>query len=533
MKRIHLPAWLSERFSLKVFLAVTSLIIIISVSFTVFDYRSQQMTFARDLRSRGKVIVKLLAYSSRLAVFSENKFMINEAIQGTLAQQDVVSVSIFRADGTILKRETGSTPSPPASQQSEEGSKLLQNIPGGIIERINNASSPLVMNNPENISLWAPVLSRASYFEDPLLQQTGNKANSPPSRVIGFVCLTMSKAAIQRKASSLLFKHMFIALLLTLLAVFFSSMAVTSVTRPLQSLTTAVTSFGMGKPVERVRVETTDEIGKLAAAFNRMAVSLSKRDAEKKRLEEQLRHAQKMEAVGVLTSGIAHNFNTVLTIIRYNERLIQMSANGNEELSRYVTAISEAVDRGAQSVESLMAFSRKQKVNPMPTDLNKIVQEMKTFLTPVLGSSIKVICEIHDHPVLANVDTGPIEHALINLATNARDAMPEGGVLRIKLELAELDARFLNKDIPGEPDLYAVLSVSDTGVGMPEEMIERIFDPFYTTKEVGKGTGLGLSVAYGIIEQHNGHIWADSLPGEGTTFRIYLPVLKKSTGSIS
>lgn len=521
MKRIPLPAWLGERFSLKVFLAVSSLIITISVLFTVFDYRSQRMTFVEDLRSRGQVMVKLLAYGSRLAIFSENERLLYDSMQGALVQQDVVSVSMFRADGTMLKHREGADMAVPALRQTGEG-----NTPGELIKRIKKtfpqASSPVVLNLPESIELWAPVLSRPSHFEN----YAGEETNSPPARIIGFVCLTMSKAAINNKVASLLRSHSFIALLFMLFAVLISSVALKRVMQPLKSLTAAVTSFGMGKPVGRVPVETSDEIGKLAAAFNRMAESLSKRESEKKRLEEQLRHSQKMEAVGVLTSGIAHNFNTILTIIRYNERLIQMRANGDEELSRYVATISGAVDRGTQSVESLMAFSRKQKVNPVPTDLNKIVQGMANLLTPVLGSSIEVISETHDHPIIANVDVGSIEHILINLATNARDAMPNGGVLRIKAELAELDARFLNEDTSGEPGLYAVISVSDIGVGMPEEIIERIFDPFFTTKEVGKGTGLGLSVAYGIIEQHNGHIWADSLHGEGTTFRIYFPVVK-------
>ncbi len=523
MNKIHLPAWLGERFSLKVFLAVTSLIITISVLFTVFDYRSQRMTFVEDLRSRGEVMVRLLAYSLRLAVFSENERLLNEAMQGALVQKDVVSLSIFRSDGTMLKHKNGvARPAAPALQQARGGSP-----PGEFIERVKRVStqnaSPVVQDLPESIEFWAPVLSRPSYFEYSL----GDKTNPPPpARTIGFICLTMSKAAISSSVASLLRSHLFIAFLFMLLAVLISSMLVKRVMQPLKNLTAAVTSFGMGNPIERVPVETSDEIGKLATAFNNMARSLSKRDAEKKRLEEQLRHAQKMEAVGVLTSGIAHNFNTILTIIRYNEKLIHMRANGDEELSRYVAAISGAVDRGTESVESLMAFSRKQKVNPLPTDLNKIVQGMGNLLTPVLGSSIEVITETHDYPIIANVDVGSIEHALINLATNARDAMPGGGVLRIKVELAELDARFLNRDISGAPGLYAVISVSDIGVGMPEEIVERIFDPFFTTKEVGKGTGLGLSVAYGIVEQHNGHIWADSLPGEGTTFRIYLPVVK-------
>lgn len=521
MNKIHLPAWLGKRFSLKVFLAVTSLIITISVLFTLFDYWSQRMTFVEDLRSRGEVMIRLLAYSSRLAVFSENERMLNEAMQGALVQQDVVSLSMFRADGTVLKHRRGENLPVLALQQKKE-----ENSPEKIIERIkqsfSQSSYSIVLDFPESIEFWAPVLSRPSNLEN----FSGDKTSALTPRIIGFVCLTMSKSAINNKVASLVRSHSFIALLFMSFAVLISSMAVKRVMQPLKNLTAAVTSFGMGKPVEMVPVETSDEIGKLATAFNRMAKSLSKRDAEKKRLEEQLRHAQKMEAVGVLTSGIAHNFNTILTVIRYNERLIQMRINGDEELSRYVTTISGAVDRGTQSVGSLMAFSRKQKVNPVPTDLNKIVEGMGNLLTPVLGSSIEVISEIHDHPIIANVDVGSIEHTLINLATNARDAMPNGGVLRIKAELAELDARFLNRDTSGKTGLYAVISVSDIGVGMPEEIVERIFDPFFTTKEVGKGTGLGLSVAYGIVEQHDGHIWADSLPGEGTIFRIYLPIVE-------
>jgi PAS domain S-box-containing protein len=247
---------------------------------------------------------------------------------------------------------------------------------------------------------------------------------------------------------------------------------------------------------------------------------------ERKKLEEQLRHSQKMEAVGQLAGGVAHDFNNILNVIIGYGDIMRRSLEKDNPLSLNLDTILSAADRAAFLTQSLLAFSRKQIIHPQPINLNEIVTKVEKFLLRVIGEDIKLktICAEEDITVMA--DSGQIEQVLMNLATNARDAMPEGGMLVIETGIEEISEEYTKAHDYGKPGKYAHISVTDSGEGMDEETMQRIFEPFYTTKEVGKGTGLGLSMVYGIIKQHDGIIDVYSELKKGTKIKIYLPVVK-------
>lgn len=241
---------------------------------------------------------------------------------------------------------------------------------------------------------------------------------------------------------------------------------------------------------------------------------------EHEKLQEQLRQAQKMEAIGTLAGGIAHDFNNILTAIMGFGHLLKIRASDEKKL-HYIEQIISASERATSLTKSLLTFSRKQMINLKPVNLNEIVRMVVSILNRIIGEEVEIrtiLEECHDMTVLA--DSGLIEQVLMNLATNARDAMPDGGNLTIHTERVEISAALPDMIIP--PGSYAVITISDTGTGMNEETRQRIFEPFFTTKEPGKGTGLGLSMVHGIIKQHNGEITVNSEEGCGTTFRIFL-----------
>ncbi len=245
---------------------------------------------------------------------------------------------------------------------------------------------------------------------------------------------------------------------------------------------------------------------------------------ERKRLESQLRHSQKMEAIGQLAGGIAHDFNNILTAIIGYATIMQMQISAESRLRSTVDHILATAERGASLTQGLLAFSRKQVSDPGRVNLNEIIERVNKLLVRLIGEDIhlKTVLAEQELPVMA--DSIQIEQVLMNLATNARDAMPDGGTIVIKTEVAVLDTLFMTSHGFGEQGSYALLTVSDTGCGMDEETVKRIFEPFYTTKETGKGTGLGLSIVYGIIKKHGGFIVCHSAAGKGTAFQIYLPL---------
>lgn len=247
---------------------------------------------------------------------------------------------------------------------------------------------------------------------------------------------------------------------------------------------------------------------------------------EKKGLEVQLYHAQKMEAIGTLTGGIAHDFNNILAAIIGYGSMLQMKMNNDDPLRLNVDHIMESSKRAAQLTQGLLAFSRKQIIRMMPLELDEIVKRVQKLLARIIGEDVSLDVKLYGRELGILGDSGQIEQVLMNLAVNARDAMPSGGSLSISTDMVKLDEGFCRVHGYGNKGAYALISVTDTGSGIDERSLKKIFEPFYTTKDVGKGTGLGLAIVYGIIKRHNGYINVYSELGRGTTFKIYLPLIK-------
>ena len=246
-------------------------------------------------------------------------------------------------------------------------------------------------------------------------------------------------------------------------------------------------------------------------------------EEEAKDLQEQLRQSQKMEAIGQLAGGIAHDFNNLLTIIIGYAQISLFKLPGDDPLRENIDQIKKAADRASALIGQILAFSRRQIMEMKVFDLNTLLRDLEKMLRRIIGEDVDLVTAWAEDLGRVKTDPGQIEQVIMNLAVNARDAMPEGGKLTIETANVELDESYARNHVPVTPGHYVMLSVSDSGVGMTPEVKERVFEPFFSTKEKGEGTGLGLSTVYGIVKQSGGNIWVYSEPGKGTTFKIYLP----------
>ena len=251
---------------------------------------------------------------------------------------------------------------------------------------------------------------------------------------------------------------------------------------------------------------------------------------EVRQLENQYRQAQKMEAVGRLAGGIAHDFNNVLTAIAGYCDLLLEDLSSDDPHRGDIREIRKAADRAAALTRQLLAFSRRQVLSPQLVELNELVADMRSMLERLLGEDVTLDVVAGAELGTVHADPGQLEQVLMNLAVNARDAMPEGGRLTIATADIQLDASYAELHLAAEPGPYVMLAVSDTGTGMDEHTKAHLFEPFFTTKEAGKGTGLGLATVYGIVKQSGGYIWVYSEPGQGTTFKVYLPRMVGARG---
>jgi len=245
---------------------------------------------------------------------------------------------------------------------------------------------------------------------------------------------------------------------------------------------------------------------------------------ERRKLEEQLMHSQKMESIGQLAGGVAHDFNNILTAILGYGNLLLSKRGADDLVKEYVDEILSSANRAAILTRDLLSFSRKRIINLQPANLNEFIERVKKTLTRLLSEHIKINTNLSNKDLIVKMDITQIEHVLLNLATNARDAMPNGGTITITASPVKLDKEFVNTHHYGKPGNYALITFADTGIGIDKNIQPRIFEPFFTTKGVGKGTGLGLSMVYGIIKQHDGYINVYSEPGI-TVFKIYLPLM--------
>jgi signal transduction histidine kinase/ActR/RegA family two-component response regulator len=294
-------------------------------------------------------------------------------------------------------------------------------------------------------------------------------------------------------------------------------------TQPLETLVQGVRALEQGNYHYPLSPDSGDEVSEVTAAFERMRGTLQKNEEQRQTLENQLRQAQKMEAVGRLAGGVAHDFNNLLTVIKGHSDLLEMKLGTLSPAQSSIAQVRKAADRATTLTRQLLAFSRMQVLQPRVLDLNSLISDVGKMLPMLIGEEIEYTFRPGDSLARVKADPSQIEQVLVNLAVNAHDAMPKGGKLTITTQNVVLDPAYARSHPPTVPGRYVLLTVADTGAGMDDATRARIFEPFFTTKELGKGTGLGLATVYGVVKQSGGYIWVDSAPGQGTRFEIFLP----------
>ena len=349
-------------------------------------------------------------------------------------------------------------------------------------------------------------------------------AATPLTILVGF-----PESAMLGPARDYLRRTIFVALLFVAVTVIVARLVTGHAIAPLADVTAAAEGIASGDYTRRVAAPVPDEIGRLADAFNtmtdRVVRDLAAREAaesERRHLEDDLRQSQKLEAVGKLAGGVAHDFNNLLTAILGYSSLLLDDLPAGLPIRRDIEQIQHAGKSAAALTQQLLAFSRRQILQPRILDLNDVVRGIEPLLKRLIGEDVDL--NVRLSPSLAHVsaDPGQIEQIIVNLAVNARDAMPGGGQLAIETADVVLDESYAAKHA-GAVGPHVMLAVSDTGRGIDAETRERLFEPFFTTKQRGEGTGLGLATVYGIVKQSGGSIWVYSEPGHGATFKVYLP----------
>ncbi|MCL7486940.1 MAG: response regulator [Desulfobulbaceae bacterium] len=310
-----------------------------------------------------------------------------------------------------------------------------------------------------------------------------------------------------------------------------------SITAPIDELVNSTRKIADGHWGHQTDFQTTGEFQELIEAFNRMSESLAhKREQEKlhiKRLQDtrkQLVEAEKLTALGTLAGGIAHDFNNILCAMIGHLNILAKQIPQEEKYLKTIATIEKAGFRAADLVKQLLTFARQKPMVRQDTDINKCINDVVQLISNTFDKLIKLNLDLSEQLPAVSGDGAQLEQVIINLCVNARDAMPEGGEISIRTELFEPDQAFRDQHQEARQRPYVLLTVQDTGYGINEKILPRIFDPFFTTKEVGKGTGLGLAMVYGIVQNHEGLCTIASVPGQGTTVKIYLPAIEPQTG---
>jgi len=497
-----------RRFSHRVFRVFALSLLLVSAVFTTFFLYAQKRRMETDLLDRGLTLAGLLAGGSRTAVYSENAALVQDTLQGVLERKEVLSAAVFTRDRALLAR-AAKTPA------LEQRSGTLSAPEVALIEegRLHAGCTSQVQDGAAEI--FCPVLIRTNAPSGQALYYE-SATESGPMELIGFVRLSLDRGPLRRELMRLLSRSLLlIAALLAVgtAVVFYLSRRVTG---QLEQLTEAVRAFGAGDQVGEIP-RSDDEIGRLGEAFTGMIRDLAEREREQARLEDRLRHAQKMEAVGTLSQGISHDFKNILSTLKTAVHILQKGSSDNEFVLKYTGKIETSLDRARDLVERLVSFGRSRHIPTGPVDLSALLRRLAPMLREAVGEGVRLNLEYPDRPVRIIGDAASIDQLLLNLAYNARDAMPGGGILCVRLEVTA------GRGTGAE--WVARISVQDTGVGMEPAVRSRMFEPFFTTKETGAGMGLGLSIVHGIVEQHRGRIEVESEPGVGTTFRIDLPLM--------
>ncbi len=486
---------------------------------TTFFVRHQSAAMNSSLKERGGLLVSVLVHSARVGIFAENRELLKNPVDGVARQQEIIRASVFSADGKLLyasgKNYAGS---------GEQSSLPRSRVDDKLSEKLRSSGTRVYYEFSDTLQVWSAVFSKPGYSDPESLFFSENESREKP-RVIGFINIDISKKSLNSQIYGFLLEAVLIALAATLAVSVLIFLVINSIISPLNRLASGIKSLGTEGVAEPVPVDTEDEIGRLAKAFNELSESLRKRKAENFQLEMQLRQAQKLEALGTLAGGIAHDFNNVLSpIFGYTEMAME-EVSKNDQLYYNLQQVLSAAGRARELVKQILAFSRQGEEQKTPLQIQIVLKEALKLLRASLPATIDITEQIDKEcgPVLA--DPTDIHRIVMNLGTNSYHAMREhGGELKVVLEEKTLTQEDLRQSsLALQPGRYVKLVVSDTGTGMDEKTLERIFDPYFTTKSSAEGTGMGLAMVHGIVKGCSGDILVKSEPGKGSVFQIYFP----------
>jgi signal transduction histidine kinase/CheY-like chemotaxis protein len=509
---------ISRKLVLGVLLTTLTALLVACASMLVLDIRGYQAGWVGDLQAQADIIAQV---TQPALEFNDTKVAQENLLQ-LRARPLIAGAAVYRPDGSVFAYY---------AKTPEDVQRLPKRLPraGNMVDGGKIAVATRMLRNGEVAGI---VYLEAEY---PLMAQVKRYLS-----ILGAV----------------LFGSLLVAMLM-------SSWLQAAIIKPVLALTEAVDQVIRRRDFSmRVTKTTEDEVGVLVDAFNGMLGEVGERakaleasnskmqhevevriEAEEavrqlnnsleERIRErtvelekthaQLRQSQKLEAIGQLTGGVAHDFNNVLQVISGNLQLLQMSLAGNPEAQRRLETAAFAADRGAKLSSQLLAFARRHPLQPVATSIGRVLRGMDDLLRRALGESVQIETVVAGGLWTTMVDPHQLENVILNLAINARDAMKGDGRLTLELNNAMLDDNYVLHEPEVAPGQYVMLAISDTGCGMPPEVVARAFEPFFTTKREGEGTGLGLSMAYGFVKQSNGHIRIYSEVGSGTTIKVYLP----------
>ncbi len=640
MRVFPLNRFLTEHFAAKVFVIFIALLVIVTLAFTTVSVRQQNQALKDALLRNGSLLSKLLAYNSRIGVFSENKELLKDPVDGVIQQEDVIKVSLFNQDGELLIETVKPGTDIQAESENEDPAELKR-----IIDNMRTSGLPYAGDHDEWMEFWSPVVSSSGYSTDDSLF-FGRESSEKEERIIGFARLTVDERPLFRRMDALLLNSILIGLASLVIGSVFVYLLVRRVTGPLNRLTEGVRGIGRGEDVEELPEETADEIGKLATAFNNMSGSLRSREAalreseekyrqlfelesdalfliddltgvilevnltasrmygysreemlgmnerdisvteeglpghhdpgsasaieyyhrrkdgtvfpveisvtrlswhgkdvrisavrdeterlkaqvEHAKLEDKLRQAQKMEAIGTLAGGIAHDFNNILGIIVVNTELAMYEIPEDGQAHENLEEVMKACIRARDMVRQILAFSRKDETRTKPVMVTPLVKESVKLFRSSMLDNMEIIQDIRSKWDVVMADPTQIHQVLMNLYNNAAYSLKEsGGTITVSSDNIEI----VEEKTAGYQGLpsgkYLRLSVSDTGRGIQPDILDRIFDPYFTTKKFGEGTGMGLAIVHGIVKSHGGLINVESEPGKGAVFNVLLPVIE-------
>ena len=627
---------LNKKFSIKLFVLFAFFVFIVFFSFTAVFIHLQGKSLNNALIRDGKLLARILAQNIRIGVFSENANLLKDPVDSIFQREDILDISIYTKDGVLLKNKirTGTISSDnPERDRTEEINRIIKKL----------GQSDAVINYEDHgtLEFWAPVFSRYDnsldgtvFTEEPALHEN--------NRLIGYEQITIGKKNLNEQLHNLLIRSVIIAVIFFLAGSVLIYSIMKRLTKPLDRLTVAVKTVGAGKVVDKVHVETRDEIGKLANAFNNMADSIKSRElalikseakyrtlfeesrdvifiidtrdkfidanqaaldlfscsrdeilgrgletlfqepeelmnikrfigqdsyvkdrevrlrksngipldclltlsvhkddngdilgyqgiirdvTHQKQLEAQLKQAQRMESIGTLAGGIAHDFNNILSPILLHSEMVMDDLVPDDPLQLNMKEIYKAAGRARELVKQILTFARKREEEKIVIKSSLIVKEVINFLRSTIPTTIEIRYVIKAEHDMVLADPTQLNRIVMNLCTNAAYAMREqGGILEVSLENEDISKEKLNGFFILRPGRYLKLTVKDNGTGISPDILERIFEPYFTTKKFGEGTGLGLSTIHGIVKNYGGSITVESEAGRGTTFYVYLPV---------